>query len=44
MQQGILGFLKVNVELLLLIRVETFEIKQRAPGYQYLEGSKDSDV
>jgi hypothetical protein len=31
MQQGILGFLKVNVELLLLIRVETFEIKQRAP-------------
>ncbi len=31
MQQGILGFLEVNVELLLLFRVEIFEIKERAP-------------
>jgi hypothetical protein len=32
MQQGILGFLKINVELLLLFRVEIIEIKERAPG------------
>jgi hypothetical protein len=31
MQQGILGFLEVNVELLLLFRVEIFEIKERDP-------------
>ena len=31
MQQGILGFLEVNVELLLLFRVEIIEIKERAP-------------
>ena len=32
MQQGVLGLLKVNVELLLLFLVEIIEIKERAPG------------
>ena len=31
MQQGVLGLLKVNVELLLLFLVEIIEIKERAP-------------
>ena len=32
MQQGVLGLLKVNVELLLLFLVEIIEIKERTPG------------
>mgnify|MGYP007023758599 CR=1 FL=1 len=32
MQQGILGFLKVNVELLLLFLVEIIKIKKGVPG------------
>jgi hypothetical protein len=32
MQQTVLGFLKVNIELLLLFLVEIIEIKERAPG------------
>ena len=32
MQQGVLGFLKVNVELLLLFLVEIIKIKKGVPG------------
>jgi hypothetical protein len=32
MQEGILGLLKVNVELLLLFLIHIIEVKERAPG------------
>jgi len=32
MQQGVLGLVKINVELLLLFRVEVIKVKERVPG------------